>query len=119
MTLPDIPTLRAAWWTLRAARSAHRTARRGIESIEIPSVPVVPEHAGRGVSAVLRRRSDTCLVQAVVLQAWHASQGRDREIIIGVTAPSQGFRAHAWLDGDPPCHDDSFEELMRVPTAKA
>ena len=68
-----------------------------------------------GVAAVLRRRPSTCLEQATVLQAWHAAHGRARDLIIGVTAPKEGFRAHAWLDGDPQCHDEGFRELLRRP----
>jgi hypothetical protein len=51
-----------------------------------------------------------------VLQAWHAAQGRPRDLVIGVTAPSAGFQAHAWLDGENP---GAFEELLRRPVAPA
>ena len=117
MKIPDVPTLRAALWTLRATREAHRTSKRGITEARVTKPPHLPPDAGRGVAAVLNRRDDTCLVRALVLQAWHASQGHERDIIIGVTAPSQGFRAHAWLDGDPKCHDEPFEELTRLQVA--
>lgn len=118
MKMPDVPALRAAAWTIRATRSARRTSRRGIRAARVPAPPALPAEAARGVTGVLRRRNDTCLVRALVLQAWHASQGSEREVIIGVTAPSQGFRAHAWLDGDPACHDEPFEELTRLPVAR-
>jgi hypothetical protein len=65
--------------------------------------------------AVLRRGRYTCLVSATVRQAWYAAQGDRREVVIGVTAPREGFRAHAWLEGDAPCHEHSFEELLRRP----
>lgn len=67
--------------------------------------------------AVLRRRSDTCLVRATVRQAWHAAHGVHRDLVIGVTAPGRGFQAHAWLDGDPPCHSEGFHELLRRPAS--
>ena len=110
----DLPTLRAAWWTLRAVRRAHaELPKKGVGPVDLPKVPNVGDPAGRGVLAVLNRRSDTCLVRATVLQAWAAAHGRPRDIIIGVTSPKEGFRAHAWLDGDPPCHDEGFLELTR------
>lgn len=33
-------------------------------------------------------------------QQWLVGQGVRRDVVIGVTAPSDGFRAHAWLE-DP------------------
>ena len=57
----------------------------------------------------------TCLERATVLQAWDAAHDRPRELIIGVTSPRKGFRAHAWLEGDPPCHEEGFTELLRRP----
>ena len=51
----------------------------------------------------------------MISQAWLEAHGESRDIIIGVTRPSSGFRAHAWLDGDPPCHDEGFVELTRRP----
>jgi len=50
-------------------------------------------------------------VRASVLQAWDAAHGHPRDLIIGVTAPAAGFRAHAWLDGEPA--GEEFEELLR------
>jgi hypothetical protein len=32
-----------------------------------------------------------------------------------VTAPSAGFRAHAWLGDDDRCHHRVFTELLRTP----
>ena len=112
----DVPTLRAAWWTLRALRRTRLGLRRGgLDGVELPPVPALPTDARRGVTAVLRRRPNTCLEQATVLQAWHAAHGDPRDLIIGVTAPKEGFRAHAWLEGDDPCHSDGFRELLRRP----
>jgi Transglutaminase-like superfamily len=111
-----IGNLRAAWW---AARSTRRL--RGIQSgsfppaAALPPVPGVPASARRGVSLSLRLSKATCLVRAVVLQAWYLAHGEERDLVVGVTAPSQGFSAHAWLDGDPPCHSEGFHELMRRP----
>jgi len=65
--------------------------------------------------AVFVRRPYTCLVRAAVRQAWDAAHGRRRDLIIGVRSPGADFQAHAWLDGDPPCHEDGFTELLRRP----
>ena len=110
----DPAVLRAAWWTLRAVRHAERALeRRPLEAVmaTLPRVPALPDRAGRGVDAVLRRRDDTCLERAVVLQAWEAAHGRPHDLVIGVTSPRDGFRAHAWLDHERVSPE--FAELMR------
>ena len=72
------------------------------------------------MNAVLRRRGYTCLVSATVRQAWYAAQGDRRDLIIGITAPSEGFRAHAWLEGDAPnAGQEGFSELLRHPAIGA
>ena len=112
----DLASLRAAFWTWRSARYATRAVkRRALDPIALPRVPSIPPSASRGVVAVLRRRSDTCLVRAVVRQAWLKAHGDRRELIIGVKPPSKGFEAHAWLAGDDPCHNEGFTELLRRP----
>jgi hypothetical protein len=67
---------------------------------------------------MMRLARPSCLVRARVLQAWYLAHGRVRDIVIGVTAPSAGFAAHAWLEGDPPCHSEGFTELMRQPARR-
>lgn len=110
----DLPAWRAAWWAWREIRRLKRSLpKERIDSITVSRPPNLPNHAGRGVAAVLRRVEHTCLVKALLLQKWHESHGNPSDVIIAVTSPSAGFRAHAWLDGDPPCHDEGFEELMR------
>jgi hypothetical protein len=54
-------------------------------------------------------------MRALILQAWFAAQGDPREVVIGVTPPSKGFKAHAWIAGEAPCHDENFTELTRWP----
>lgn len=116
----SLATLRAAWWTLRAARTARRELARGsLDGLVLPPVPALRHPARAGVGAVLRRRSDTCLVRATVRQAWDAAHGHPRDLIIGVTAPGEGFMAHAWLEGDPPCQGEGFHELVRRPPPPA
>ncbi|HXE99981.1 MAG TPA: lasso peptide biosynthesis B2 protein [Solirubrobacterales bacterium] len=103
---PD--NLRAAWWALRTARRTRRLL--GAEGLEAalapPAPPPLSPEAERGVRAVLRRGGESCLVRSIVLQAWEAAHGRRRDLIVGVTDPA-GFRAHAWLDGDPLVHVDA------------
>jgi hypothetical protein len=110
----DAPTLRAAWWALRSVRSARRQLNRtGLRNVRLPRVPALPEEAGRGVHAVLRRQPATCLERALVLQRWRAAHGDAQDVVVGVLAPSEGFSAHAWLADEP--HDgEGFRELLRV-----
>jgi hypothetical protein len=111
-----VPNLRAALWALRALRIVRKELRGGRwESIELPPTPRVADSAERGVEAVLRRTGATCLPRAIVRQAWFAAHGSPRDLVVGVTAPSSGFEAHAWLDGDAPCHTERYQELLRRP----
>ncbi len=116
----DPAVLRAALWAARAQRQARLGLRRqGLQSAPLPRPPRLPSRAEHGVHAVLRRTGATCLVRAMVLQAWQASSGPAPDVVIGVTAPSRGFRAHAWLDSEPACHSDGFEELTRLRSPSA
>ena len=112
---PD--NLRAALWTWRAARKARGSLRtKGIDgALDLPKVPLVAASSEKAVRSVLRRTGQTCLVRAKVLQAFRSAHGSHLDLIIGVTAPSKGFKAHAWLEGEPPCHDEGFTELLRRP----
>lgn len=116
----DPVVLRAAWWALGAQRRArHGLKRHGLQFEPLPVPPRLPARGERGVHAVLRRTGATCLVRAMVLQAWRAASGPAPDVVIGVTAPSRGFRAHAWLDGEPACHSAGFEELTRLRSPSA
>ena len=112
-------SVRAAWWGIRAARRAEWQLRDGgIEAVHLSPPPSLPQSSEVGVSAALRLRRPACLVRAVVRQQWHAAHDSPRDIVIGVQGPITSFRAHAWLDGDPPCHSEGFEELLRHPAAR-
>jgi hypothetical protein len=112
----SLANVRAAVWTLRALRVVTKELRAGRwESIELPPVPRLPGSAERAVEGVLRRLHATCLPSAIVRQAWFGAQGSRRDLVVGVTRPSAGFEAHAWLEGDPPCHTERYEELLRRP----
>ncbi len=109
-------TVRALWWAERAARQTRRDlAADRLDDLVVTMPPPLPEGDRRWVAALLRVRRQTCLVQSAVLQAWDASHGQPRDLVIGVTAPSDGFRAHAWLEGDPASRSRGFSELSRRP----
>ena len=112
----DLPTLRAAVWAWRALRRAERDlARHGLEGARVAPPPRLPASAGRGVVAVLRRRPNTCLERALVLQRWEAAHGAGSDVVIGVPAPGQEFVAHAWLESMPDGQAGDYHELMRIP----
>jgi hypothetical protein len=109
--------LRAAGWALRAVRTARRQlADGGVDALSLPRVPDVPHEAKGGVELVMRTIGRNCLVRAAVRQAWYASHGREYDLIIGVTAPAKGFKAHAWLELDH--GNERFEVLLRRPASK-
>ena len=110
----DVSDLRAALWTVRAADTAPASIRHaGSGAPSVPPPPRVGASAERAVEAVLSWRRYSCLQRAVVRQAWDAAHGVRRELIIGVTSPSHGFSAHAWLEGDPPSDHEGYVELVR------
>jgi Transglutaminase-like superfamily len=105
--------LRAAWWAVQTARRTRQVlAARGLDAaLAPPPPPPLPMEAERGVRGALRRQRGSCLVNAIVLQAWEAAHGLRRDLVVGVTGP-EGFRAHAWLQGDPlPAADDAGLDL--------
>jgi len=99
-------------WALRARRTARQQLPSGLAAVRLPPVPDLPETAAGAVRAALRVVRATCLERALVAQAWHQAHGASRDLVVGVTSP-RDFRAHAWLEGDPPCHDEALEELLR------
>lgn len=111
---PRVCELRAAWWTYRCLRDTRRRLAAGHTEVRVIP-PVLPIAAGRGVEAVLRRSSPTCLEAALVRQRWLSAQGIRRDVVIGVTAPIEGFKAHAWLE-DPgtPAVQPHWHELTRL-----
>ena len=104
--------VRGAWWALGAVRSVRRQLRRRApHAVRVPAPPAPTPGAGRGVGAVLRCVSPSCLECALVMQRWLGAMGTPRAVVIGVTAPGPAFRAHAWLDGEPA---PGFSELTRI-----
>ena len=98
----------------RALRDARRNLTAGHVEVRL-APPALPPTALRGVDAVLRRSRPTCLEAALVRQRWLRAQGVMRDVVIGVTAPSDGFSAHAWLE-EPGKSTPSqpWHELRRV-----
>ncbi len=112
--------MRAVWWAQRAARRVRRDLAAGsLDHLDVLPAPPLSSGCRRRVVAVLGLRRDNCLVRSAVLQQWDLGQGRPRDLIIGVTAPGPGFRAHAWLDGDPPAAADGLDEFTRRPPRRA
>lgn len=113
----DRNTVRGAVWAQLALLRARRgLQRRSIERVVVHPPPArLPVSAGRGVYALLRRRPNTCLERALVLQAWEKAHGNIRDVVIGVDLRGTEFAAHAWLAGEPEGDDARFAELMRLP----
>lgn len=112
----DLPTLRAAVWTVRALRRAKRDlARRGLDGAHVLPPPDLPAGARRGVMAILRRRPSTCLERALVLQRWEAAHGAASDVVIGVPGRSHHFVAHAWLESMPDGQAAAYHEIHRIP----
>jgi hypothetical protein len=112
----DVPTLRAAWWTQTALRRVRADLKQnGLKYRPAPTPPRLPEHAGRGVLAILRRRPSTCLERALVLQRWREAHGDSRDVIVAVRGATVDFAAHAWLDGEPDGDVSQYAELLRLP----
>ena len=116
-------TARWSWSTFRAALWAHvslrvtarRLSKRGITA-EVPAPPHLMAGSRRGVEAVLRRSSPTCLERSLVLQRWLFQHGVPCEVVIGVKRGASGVQAHAWLDveqGQELVRE--FTEIHRLP----
>ena len=116
LTRVDLPTLRAALWTVRALRGARRDlSRLGLEGARVVPPPPLPASARRGVLAVLRRVPNSCLERALVLQRWEAAHDAGADVVIGVQGPGEGFVAHAWLESVPDGSSHAFREILRLP----
>ncbi|MBW3557091.1 MAG: lasso peptide biosynthesis protein [Actinobacteria bacterium] len=116
MKIKGLNSARAMWWARRTARQVRTDLDAGgIDHLVVPPPPPLPRGCRRWVAAVLASRGDTCLVRSAVLQTWDAAHGRPRDLVIGVTAPGEGFKAHAWLDGEPAEASAGYTEVSRRP----
>ena len=108
-----VDATRRAWWALRALHACRAQLPAGdIRDVRLPLPPPCSTDDERGVARVLRATRATCLERALIRQCWHQSRGDDRELVVGVTRPTMGFRAHAWLVGDR-ADTSAFVELFR------
>jgi hypothetical protein len=106
--------LRAAWWAYRCLRDVRHHLAIGQLDVRV-GPPALPPTAVRGVNAVLRITRPTCLEAALVRQRWLRAHGVLRDVVIGVTAPRDGFRAHAWLeDPNESAARQPWHELTRL-----
>jgi Transglutaminase-like superfamily len=106
-----------AWCTLRTWWRVHRRLARGPWSAAALPAAIAPTgtapHSRRAARLVLACCRASCLETALVRQVHAAGAGVAIDVVVGVTAPATGFRAHAWLDGDRV--DPGFVELCRFP----
>ncbi|QLQ39083.1 lasso peptide biosynthesis B2 protein [Micromonospora robiginosa] len=111
-----LPGLGTAVWTARAVRLLRRQLpRRSLDAVRLPAPPAAAGGHRHVVLGVLRRTGANCIERSLVLQRWYGSQRVARTLVIGVTTPSEGFRAHAWLDGETDAERESMVELTRRP----
>ncbi len=98
-------------WAVRSLWSARTQLRHGAAAVSLP-LPAASVAHSRWVWTVVRRAPVTCLAQSFVMQRWLQAVGDPRDVVVGVTRPSDGFKAHAWVDGDP--EGSQFQELRRI-----
>jgi hypothetical protein len=113
---------RTSWWTLRTWWRVHRRLvrgpwRSGAHPVAAGAALTEAAYSPRAAHLVLAGCRATCLEAALVRQARAAGAGIALDVIVGVTAPVGGFRAHAWLDGD--ATTTQFAELWRYPAVPA
>jgi hypothetical protein len=65
--------------------------------------------------AVIRRKPNTCLERALVLQRWEAAHGAPCDVVIGVPGRGSDFVAHAWLESMPDAQVSAYHEIHRIP----
>ena len=100
--------VRALWRTRRQLRSAP------VADLDLPGPPIGGAGGLRTVERVLATQGASCLETALVTQRWLAAQGLGRDVLIGVSPPGEGFRAHAWLDDPEVDIDPGLTEIHRV-----
>ena len=88
-------------WSGRALLSLQWQLRRQVHDPQVSPPWVSDPGSTRWVRALVVRTPVTCLARSLVLQRWFLALGQPRNVIVAVTAPARGFKAHAWLDGDP------------------
>ena len=112
----DSTVVRAALWAAVAARLVrYRLRRYGLQA-RVPRPPRLGPRGTRGVMGALRRLDSTCLERALVQQAWLASLGSLRDVVIGISPGGMADApAHAWVDGTDAASARQYLELHRLP----
>jgi hypothetical protein len=107
--------LRGALWATLSARLVRRRLKHQGLQARVPRPPRLGAEGTRGVIGALRRLEPTCLERALVEQAWLASQGVKRDVVIGVLPDGlQSGPAHAWVDGTSRAAEATYIELHRL-----
>jgi hypothetical protein len=102
-------------WGLRARLRTSRWVADGMDGALL--LPPTPRDVDpRGVNWALRTSGATCLTRCLVQQQVRFAHGEEWDVVMGVTAPSQGFKAHAWLQrpGEP-SPEPGYAEIRRLP----
>ncbi len=115
MRAPTPDDLRAGIWTLRCLARCRHLDEHDVRTVAFPTSARIGGAGARAVTRMLRDREDKCLSNALVAQAWRADHGDPVDVVIGVTAPSSGFTAHAWLADAPEAARGSHQEIHRIP----
>jgi hypothetical protein len=108
---------RATAWAVRARYRAFRSVRRGEVTVnQVPAAPALGQGARPAVTAILLLTGSRCLSRSLVMQRWHEAQGDTFDVVLGVTPPSAGFKAHAWLQAPAAsAPENGFTEIRRIP----
>jgi hypothetical protein len=85
--------------------------RRDVRDLVLPSSARIDASGAWAVNRLLQRRENRCLSNALIAQAWRADHGSRVDVIIGVSAPSAGFAAHAWLADAPEGASRGYEAI--------
>lgn len=110
---------RAAGWSGRVWWQVRRQLRRcRLADVAVGTPPRHPSGHGRGsVLATLAVLRASCLERAVVVQQWDAADGRERDLLIGVSRAGGRTLGHAWLEGENP--RGAFSVIHRLPAPAA
>ena len=108
----DLATLRAAIWAGRALREVRGALPSDGLDVVVRPPPELPQHAVRGIKAVVWLSRATCLERSLLLQRWLAAHGAPHPLVVG-TSIAKGFEAHAWVRGVDE-EPDGYEVLTTV-----
>lgn len=114
MRRPTSKDLSAGLWAVRARVAVRRSADSGLDRIVVPRSPASGLAVTGTVHRTLRATRATCLVESAVLQRWFLDHGVLKDLVVGVTAPGAGFRAHAWLEAPGQTTEDKYVEIRRL-----